>query len=58
MFFVGMFRARRIDSRVSGTQEAEDEEEEAGNDEGVDYSGVNGVLLDLESLSVLGILLT
>lgn len=56
MFLVGMFGARGVDSRVSGAKEAEDEEEEAGNDEGIDYRGVDGVLLDLhiESLSVWG----
>lgn len=50
VLFVGMFRSWRIDAVVSWAQEAEDEEEETGDDERVDDSGVYGTLLDLRVL--------
>jgi hypothetical protein len=47
MFVVGVFSARGIDTRVAGSEDAEEEEEGAGDGKCVDDGGVNGVLLDL-----------
>jgi hypothetical protein len=50
MFLVGMFGSGRIHARVSRSKEAEDDEQEAGDDKGVNYRGVDRVLLDLGRL--------
>jgi hypothetical protein len=47
VFLIGVFRARGIDTGVPGPEEAEDDDEQTGNNEGVDNGGVNGVFLDL-----------
>lgn len=50
MLLVGMFCSRGVDAVVSWSKEAEDEEKEAGDNERVDDSGVDGALLDLQAL--------
>jgi hypothetical protein len=42
-----MFGPWRIYSRVSRSEEAEDEDQQAGHDKGINDGGVDGVLLDL-----------
>jgi len=45
-----MFRSWCVYAIVSWTEEAEDEEEETGDDEGIGDGGVDGILLDLYKL--------
>jgi hypothetical protein len=47
MFVVCVFGARGVDTRIAGSEDAEEEEEGAGDGKGVDDGGVDGVLLDL-----------
>lgn len=49
MFFVSVFGTRSVDAGVAGSEDAEDEKEAAGDGEGVDDGGVDGIFLNLES---------
>lgn len=47
VLFVGMFGSWCVHATVLWSEEAKDEEQKAGDDEGIDDCGVNGALLDL-----------
>lgn len=50
VLLIGMFRTWCIYAVVSWAQEAKDEEEETGDNEGIGDGGVDRILLDLHKL--------